>query len=242
MDEIQQALIDAGLSSTEAQVYKIVLIEGPIGVGKIAKLSNVYRANAYQAVERLKNKGYVSESQGKRSKVFEALSPHHLIEDLSKKKKSLQEIMPKLNELRRTRERTESMRVIEGEQGWRNLLNEFIESGKERVVYGIPLESQQLGEFFIEYHKKRAKKKIWLKHLFNYDARERIRVTNKLPYTQSKYLPKELDQPVSTSICGNTIAVTVYERKAILTYVIESEPIAKAYKKYFKFLWTLGKK
>src|SRR3989344_2662898 len=85
-------------------------------------------------------------------------------------------------------------------------------------------------------------KKLWLKHLFNYDARERIRVTNKLPYTQSKYLPKELDQPVSTSICGNTIAVTVYERKAILTYVIESEPIAKAYKKYFKFLWTLGKK
>jgi hypothetical protein len=80
-----------------------------------------------------------------------------------------------------------------------------------------------------------------LRHLFNYDARERIKITNKLPYTKSKYLPKEFNQPVSTSICGNLVALTVYEGKNITTLVIENKSIAVAYRKYFEFLWKLGK-
>jgi len=132
------------------------------------------------------------------------------------------------------------MRIIEGEQGWRNLLNEFIEIGEERIVYGIPKEANQLEDFFKEYHKKRAKKKLMLRHLFNFDARERLKVTNKLPYTESKYLPKEFDQPVSTSICGSIIAITVYNKNNITTLVIDNQDIAKAYKN-FEFLWKIAK-
>ena len=241
MKEIEESLIEIGLSPIEASSYIAILTNGPISAGKVARLNHQFRANVYQAIERLKAKGFVSESQGKKSKLYESLSPEHLLEDLSKKKRELEKTLPLLRKMKSTSIRTTSMRIIEGEQGWRNLLNEFIEIGEERIVYGIPKEANQLEDFFKEYHKKRAKKKLMLRHLFNFDARERLKVTNKLPYTESKYLPKESDQPVSTSICGSIIAITVYNKNNITTLVIDNQDIAKAYKNYFEFLWKIAK-
>jgi sugar-specific transcriptional regulator TrmB len=240
MQDIEQILLDAGLSKIEVNSYLIILTNGPISAGKVAKLTSNYRANTYQAIERLKSKGFISELQGEKSKLFEALSPKHILDGLNKKKESLEKVIPILNQMKSTSITTTSMRIIDGVNGWRHLLNEFIEIGKERVVYGIPKEVELLEDFFEEYHKKRAQKKIHLKHLFNYEARSRIKKTNKLPYTQSKYLPKELNQPVSTSICSSLVAITVYKGKSITTIVIENKEIAQAYKKYFEFLWRIG--
>lgn len=241
MGEIEESLTNAGLSKIEADTYLNILTNGPISAGKVAKLTHNYRANVYQSIERLKSKGFISESQGKKSKLFEALSPNHILSEFNKKKESLEKVIPALNQMKSTSITTTSMRVIEGVNGWRHLLDEFIETKQERVVYGIPKEVEQLEEFFKEYHQKRAQKKIWLRHLFNYDARKRIIETNKLPYTKSKYLPEEFSQPVSTSICGNLIALTVYQGKSITTLVIENKAIADAYRQHFEFLWKFGK-
>jgi sugar-specific transcriptional regulator TrmB len=237
MGEIEESLMNSGLSKIEVDTYIIILTNGPISAGRVAKLTHNYRANVYQAIERLKSKGIISETQGKKSKLFEALSPNHILNDFDKKKSALERIIPILNQMKTTSIATTSMRIIEGVNGWKHLLDEFIEIGEERVVYGIPKEVEMLSDFFKQYHKKRAQKKIWLRHLFNYEARERINITNKLPYTQSKYLPKEFDQPVSTSICGPLVALTVYQGKHIVTILIENQIIADAYRKYFEYLW-----
>jgi len=114
--------------------------------------------------------------------------------------------------------------------------------GKERVVYGVPNNAVELmGDFFDQYHKKRAKQKLKLWHLFNHDAKARIETTNRLPYTKSRYLPKELDQPVSTSVCGSLVALTVYQGKTVQTIVIDNAAIADAYRQYFEFLWKNAK-
>jgi sugar-specific transcriptional regulator TrmB len=237
MNEIEESLLNAGLSKIEVDSYTAILTNGPIGAGKVAKLTNNYRPNVYQAIDRLKAKGYISEIQGKKSKLFEALSPNHILNEFNEKKNALEKIIPMLNQMKSTSMTTTSMKIIEGISGWRHLLDEFIEIGKERVVYGVPKEAKILEAFLKEYHKKRAQKKIWLRHLFNNDAKERIKVTSKLSYTKSRYLPKELNQPVSTSICGSLIALTVYQKKNILTLVIENQVIADAYRKYFEYLW-----
>jgi sugar-specific transcriptional regulator TrmB len=241
MSEIEESLRNSGLSKVEVDTYLVILTNGPMSAGKIAKLTHNYRANVYQAIERLKSKGFISETQGKKSKLFEALSPKHILNDFDKKKSALEKIIPALNQMKATSIATTSMRIIEGVSGWKHLLDEFIEIGQERVVYGIPKEVEMLRNFFKEYHKKRALKKIWLRHLFNYEARERINLTNKLPYTKSKYLPKEFDQPVSTSVCGPLVALTVYQGKHIVTLLIENQIIADAYRKYFEYLWKKSK-
>lgn len=232
--------MDAGLSKIEVDSYLAILANGPIGAGKVSKITQNYRANVYQAIERLKYKGFISEVQGKKSKLYEAMSPTHILEDFESRQDSLKKILPILDAMKATAITTTSMRIIEGANGWRHLLNEFIEIGEERVVYGIPKQVELLDNFLAEYHKKRARSKIWLRHLFNNEAKERIKKTNALPYTRSKYLPKELDQPVSTSICGSIVALTVYQGKKITTVVIENQIIADAYKMYFKYLWKIA--
>jgi sugar-specific transcriptional regulator TrmB len=244
MGDIIENLMSVGLSRVEAETYLSILTNCPIGAGKIARLTHNYRANVYQAIERLKSKGFISEVFGKKSKMFEALSPDHLLNDINKKSEAMKNIMPILKKMKSTSIETTSMRIIEGLNGWKHLLDEFLDIGEERVVYGIPKNVEMLKDFFKEYHQKRAKRKLWLRHLFNYDARERIKTTKKMPYTESRYLPKELDQPVSTSICGPLIALTVYQSNDgdnILTVVIENKIIADTYRKYFNYLWKKAK-
>ena len=238
MEELTKTLMESGLSKTETDTYIAIISNGPISAGNVAKLTHNYRANTYQTIERLKSKGYISEIHGKKSKLYEALSPNHILKEFKQKTESLEKVIPLLDRMRSTTITTTSMRIITGIHGWKYLLDEFIDIGKERVVYGIPRGVKILEDFFKDYHKKRAKKKIKLRHLFNYDAKDRIKITNKLPFTKSRYLPKELNQPVSTSICGSIVALTVYDKKTIYTIVIDNKTIANAYREYFEFLWV----
>ncbi|PIN68875.1 hypothetical protein COV93_07880 [Candidatus Woesearchaeota archaeon CG11_big_fil_rev_8_21_14_0_20_43_8] len=242
MDDIKQCLIDAGFTPIEVSTYLSILADGPVSAGKVAKTTGNYRANTYQAIERLKAKGFVSETQGKSSKMFIASSPDHILEESKLKQKALENAVAQMKLMRSTSIMTTQMRMIEGVNGWRNLLNEFLVIGKERVVYGVPNNAVELmGDFFDQYHKKRAKQKLKLWHLFNHDAKARIETTNRLPYTKSRYLPKELDQPVSTSVCGSLVALTVYQGKTVQTIVIDNAAIADAYRQYFEFLWKNAK-
>ena len=242
MLEIETSLIHSGLSPVEAKTYFCILTNGPIPAGKVAKLTNNYRANIYQAIERLKSKGFIAEIQGKKSKEFEALSPTHLLEDQQKKQTALEKVIPLLQKAKSSSISSTQIRIIEGKNGWRHLLNEFLEIGKERIVYGIPNNAiEVMDEFLKHYHQRRAQGKIQLKHLYNHDAKNRIKITNKIPYTNSKYLPPELNQPMSTSVCGSIIALTIYQGKDILTLVIDNKIVANTYRKYFEFLWKIGK-
>ncbi|MEN9625963.1 MAG: hypothetical protein RL557_291 [archaeon] len=242
MKEIESSLYSLGLSQVETSTYITLLANPRISVTKIAKLTHFYRPNIYQALERLMMKGLIYEAKGKRAKLFEAFPPEYLLKEFNKKKSMLEKVIPMLKKMQSESMVIGEMRVIEGINGWKNLLDEFIESENERVVFGVPQQAIEIMEgFFNEYHKKRAQKKLWLRHLFNYDARERIKITNKLPYTESKYLPKNLDQPVSTSVCGSLVAITVYNKRNILTIVIENKMIATAYKHYFDLLWKTAK-
>jgi len=239
--DAKEALNIIGLSKVEADTYLAVISNPNISVGKIAKITHNYRPNIYQALERLKTKGFIYESRGKKSKVFSAFSPELIIKEFKNKEKAVENSVLLLKSMQSSSMFPTQMRIIEGMRGWKNLLNEFLTLGKERVVFGVPKNALEMEAFFKEYHKERAKRKLSLRHIFNYDAKERIKITNKLQYTESKYLPKEFDQPVSTSVCGALVAITVYNGQDVLTFVIDNEIIANAYRKHFELLWKIAK-
>ena len=96
-------------------------------------------------------------------------------------------------------------------------------------------------ECFLEnYHRRRSQAKIPMKLIYNSDAKERIKWLNKQPYTESRYLPQECDSPVSTTVCGDEVVMTLYDDSP-LTIQIKNAKIAQAYKKYFDVLWNLAK-
>jgi hypothetical protein len=80
-----------------------------------------------------------------------------------------------------------------------------------------------------------------MKHIYNEDAKERIKYLNKIPLTEARYLPKEFNSPVSTEICGDEVMFVLWKASPIIVH-IKSREIASFYKKYFEILWGISKK
>ena len=59
------------------------------------------------------------------------------------------------------------------------------------------------------------------------------------PYTETKYSAPECDSPVSTTVCGDEVVMTLYDDTP-LTIQIKNAKIAQAYKRYFDILWNLA--
>ena len=79
--------------------------------------------------------------------------------------------------------------------------------------------------------------KIKMYHIYNYDAVNRIRFLNSLPYTYAGYLPEKIKSNVSTDICGDKINISTWFENDVRTIRITDAEIAKSYADYFKYLW-----
>jgi sugar-specific transcriptional regulator TrmB len=241
----EEALEGIGFSKNEAKVYIALLDIGRATATEIANMSKVHRTNVYDALNGLIKKGAVSCITKEDTKYYEAADPENLINILKEKEETLQKIIPQLKLSQKLAKSKGDVKMFEGVMAIKDLLNHFLEIGEERCVYGAPMiASRKIGESWLEeYHKRRAKKKIWIRQIYNEEAIERARRLNKMPYTEVRCLPKEYDSPVATTICGNEVVLMFWPEKGepIFIQIINSD-MAEAYKKYFKIMWEMAKK
>ncbi len=237
----EEVLENTGLSKNEAKVYLSLVYLGATGAGKIAKHSKVPRPNVYDALDRLQEKGLVAHSVVDGKKVWDATDPNNLMNMLKEKEDMLQRIIPQLV-LNKQMSKGSEAKIYQGAKAVRNMLNHFLEIGETRYCYGSPkMASQIIGPYFLEnYHNRRVALKFNLKMIYNSDAEERIKWLNSKKLTEAKFLPKEYDSPVSTSICGDEVVLILYQKNPQVIQ-IKSAEIAKAYKNYFDLLWGLAK-
>lgn len=238
----EETLQDIGLSKNEAKVYLSLTYLGSSTAGAVAKHANVPRPNAYDALERLREKGLVAHSIKDKKKYFDASDPRNLLGILKEKENKLQLLLPQLM-LNKQMAKGSEAHIYEGAKSVRNMLDHFLEIGQTRFAYGVPVRASEIiGKYFLEnYHRRRTKLRLEMKMIYNSDAKERIRWLNKMAYTESRYLPKEYDSPVTTCICGDEVVLILYQDKPLVIQ-IKNGDIAKAYKKYFDLFWGLAKK
>lgn len=238
-EDIGEQLREVGFSKNESKVYLALLELGSSNVGKIAGKSGVHRTNVYDALEGLKKKGLASYILKENIKFYESVSPENLVNFLKEKENKLNLIIPLLKLRHSTKK--ETVRSYEGIQAVRNIFNNFLNYKSPLFTYGTPREAvRQLGiPFLTQFHKKRAAKKMWMLHIYNEDARDRVKHLNKLAYTGAKYLPKEYNTSATTRVCGEEVVITHYTKPPI-TIQISSKELAEVYKKYFKLLWKLA--
>jgi hypothetical protein len=108
-------------------------------------------------------------------------------------------------------------------------------------VFGVPANVPKIVAPFIDhFHKEHARRKITFKHIYNEDARDRIKYLNSLPYCEAAYLPEKFNSPVSTFVCGPEIAIVKWEPLIFIRIV--DETFARAYENYFYKLYEEAKK
>jgi len=128
--------------------------------------------------------------------------------------------------------------LAKGTFAFRQALLELLAQKKPINVYGASNASVDiygLG-FLKEFHAKRIKEKIMMRHIYNEDAPDRINQLNKMKCTAARYLPKEYDTMVSTVVCGPYVLLSMFSSPPYLI-ILKNDQIADTYNRYFELLW-----
>jgi len=239
MDE--QTLIEIGMTLNEAKVYLALLEIGSSTVVEISKKCKIHRPNVYDSLQKLIEKGIVSLIAKENTTYYQASNPAMLEMFLKEKEIKLQTILPNLNELFNMAKRKSFANVFEGINAVSKILYNLLEYKKEILVYGIPRVAPEMAKYFImSFHKVRIEQKVKMKHIYNFNAIERIKYLNDMSYTEAKYAPIEAESVVATHICGDEVALVIWTDNPKVIQIVDKD-VAESYRNYFNMLWNIAK-
>ncbi len=235
MVELSKKLEEGGLSSKESIVYLALLENGPIGGGNLAKLLNMDRTHTYNVLNNLINKGLSSHIVVDKKRLFQAMSPKNMLNQIEKREQAIKAIIPELLALEKVKQKKPAIvKVLEGKEGLRTIVRLLLESkAKEILVYGGTGKSYEILTYEMPHIEKKT---ILLKLRGRIITAEKLkgRPFTKLPNFKVKYI-QELT-PSSTMIFGDRVSINVFGVKSFVI-LIEDNLVADSYKKYFEYLW-----
>lgn len=245
-------LEEIGLSIGETKVYLALLRLGTTKTGPLAKKAAVSSSKVYKILDRLIVKGLVGHISKGKIKYYSALEPRRVLQYLDQKEKELLEkrelvekMLPELElEQKLGGKKTEAV-LYEGfsaiKQFYLNILQE-LSAGETYYVlgagYGVSIKPG-VREFFQNYHTQRAKKKIKVKMLANYDVKRKIVPATEL-CAQIRYLPQYLMTNM-TLVFYNNKAFIFFLTQEPIGFLMLNEEAVKSFKAYFDGFWTMAK-
>jgi sugar-specific transcriptional regulator TrmB len=235
------------LPSSEARVYLAMLGLGSASANDISKRTGLHRANVYDCLDALHQKGLITIVLKAGKKHFEAVEPERLMTLLEQKKlsidaieNSLSDALPDLKQRFEHRKSKQLIHHLVGIEGLRTIGEEMIKEGaKTKVLYTINSAGnfrKNLGLYTVKWNKRRLEEKITLKAISPEFRRQAV----SQQLEETRYLPNEFSSPLTIEILGEKVGLLLYEEQP-LAVLIESKIIADAFKKQFDMLWKIAK-
>ncbi len=223
---------------------------GESTVGPIAKEADVSLSKIYEILENLIKKGLVSHILKNNTKYFLATDPERLIDYLERKKKEImdsenqiKEILPLLKAQKEKNEGKTKATLYEGFRGIKSFYESVLRDSKSKeeiFVIGLPRYATERYEgYFLDWNKRRSKKGVRIKLIFNYDAKDLGKKRERIKLTEVRYLTKELITPAWILIYSKGVATIHLTKDPICTF-IKDEEVVKSYKNFFNLLWDIS--
>lgn len=235
-----------GLTRNEITVYLTLIKLGDTTTGPLIKETGLSNSRVYDSLHSLIKKGLVSYYTKNNVKYFKAEDPENLVTSLEEKKEKLQELIPQIKQLK-PKEKEESYSTIyEGFNGFKVAFEKIIElcNSKDEIFtigFSNPPNLKSLRLFLKQIDKKRIKKKIPMKILFDIEMKKTIgKDREKEKYTEVKYLAKGYFSPAAINIFKNYVMIETWEEKPVVIF-IKNNKIAESFKHYFNLLWGIVK-
>ncbi len=241
-------LEEIGLTKTQTKVYLALLELGQSTTTNIIKESNVPTSKVYITLEKLIQKGLASYVIKSNKKHFSVTSPENLKEILKEKKKKIlsqeQEIsklIPELKKLQSKKEDKINADIYEGLSGLKTIYEKILihlSKGETQYIIGAPKIGNELLEgYILDWHKRRIKKGIKCKYIYDTNVREYGKIRKQMPLTKVKYLPNNTASPVWIEVFGEYVAINHIKGSGTATFLIKDKEIAKSYINYFNLIW-----
>ena len=240
----QEILQETGLSLNEAKVYEALLFLGEANVQNITNKSKVHRRNVYDALQKLDEKGLVSQTIANKEKKFKATSPERLHERYQEKELKLLTQLPELTKLYKQTQEPAQAQLFRGIEGFKNYLNLILE--EKKPVYFIGAKAfwldERLKHYLPHFEKQRKAKGIKFKHLFDHEVKTKTPQILKLVGKPYKFLPKKYSSSTAIDIFGDYVVTFVGVQPGKLhdeplQFVLKNKALADGYRKFFEFMW-----
>ena len=233
-------LQDFGLTKSESKVYLTLLRMRSGLAGEITGKTGLHRRNVYDALERLEQKGLVGFIIQNKRKYFQVKEPERFLEILENKKIDFEKILPKLKSRYETAEAKQEVMILKGKNGLKTAFDDQIRVGKTIYVYGASKKYNSVLKYYSYQHrKKRLKKKINVKIIFNESARGSERT--KMPLAEVRFLPEKFEEVTDTIVYGNKTELFIWTEDPFVI-MIESKELADSYRRFFNLLWITARK
>lgn len=241
-DQLQQF----GLSPKQSIVYLAAIKLGTTTPAKIASITKLNRSTTYVILRELVVNGLVIQSQRNNKKTFTAVPPERFISLMEYRAKQYiqmaekaRKILPELKMLTSTNEVMPRVQVYEGKKGMQSAYEDTLTSHESIKAYAsVDDVETTLPDYFPDYYKRRAKKKIHIDVIF--------------PNTAMALAVHKRDKAedrtallVSSDTYQFTPEINIYDNKVAFfswkdqfAMIIESKELADSQKKIFKLAWA----
>jgi len=241
----------SGFTQGEIRIYLALLEIGETSTGAIIKKSKITGSKVYEILEKLIEKGLVSYIIRKKTKYFQASSPKRLLDYINKKeqglkreRKEIESIIPRLEELQKSKQKTQASQIFEGYEGIKTVFSMILENMKKGEEYyafsiGEELKDENVRLFLQNYHLKRISKKIKVKIIANSNEKKSFSGLSRLKGLEIKYHKNPF--PTGVFIFKDYVATLKFKDKPT-AFLIKSGQIADSYRSFFEGLWEESKK
>lgn len=240
-EQIRETLKRIGLGHNESKIYITLIKAGPSMAGKIAKDSNIDRSACYDSLKALIKKGLVSYAIEANRKKFAAANPSRLKEFLKEKESLVDEILPGLKEMFKTKEQKSQVSMYLGFKGLKTVFENILQEAKngENLVIDSQGQFRKIMPFYApHYIKGLEKNKIHVRRLVRKNKEKAIHPSKN---TVVRFFPGEIEEtPITTNIYSDKVALILWT-DVPEAVIIKNKAAAEAYKSYFEILWQASK-
>ncbi|MBI4170217.1 MAG: hypothetical protein HY514_00845 [Candidatus Aenigmarchaeota archaeon] len=243
--EYSAVLEKFSISPTAAKVYLALLDLGKASADAIAKRAGTYKANVYDALDRLIEAGMATYITEGRKKLYTPTSPEKLIQvaEESKQKElekfdeleeDIKKIMPQLSAKYNSVKEKDIFEMYKGKKGYRAMILDVL---RENPRYWKGFGNLQVQEFFQHDFRKWFKNtKFMLFSTKSEAVLKRLKEARKCTRVKIIWLPEELYMPVVWTLFGNNLLIIIYEPD-IIAFRMKSDSIVKTFSNQFDYLW-----
>ncbi|HLD02398.1 MAG TPA: helix-turn-helix domain-containing protein [Candidatus Nanoarchaeia archaeon] len=235
----QKVLEKLGLAASESKIYLALLELGPCLAGRLSRKTGIHRRNVYDATERLIAKGLISYILKNNRRTFQAVDPERFNDMLDDHRNALQTVLPDLKAKFNAVIPKEGVDFYKGKHGLRTAFEDQIREGKEILVYGASLMTNELMKYyFVWYDKKRITKKIRMRMIYQKSTKTKV---EKLKLSDIRFLDDQHIGEVAYNVYGNTVSIIRWSKENPFVVMMKDKLIADAFRKNFELVWKLAK-
>lgn len=242
--DLVHTLQQSGLTYREAKTYLAVLENSPTSILEVSKRTTIHRTIVYQLISDLMSRGLLQQTIVGKRKLYTAVDPKEIIEQLKQREQHLASALPEFYALTKKTITAQTL-YFSGREQLQRLFRTGLRAKKKEMrsyfpsKYMIELFGKREMEEIID---ERIKHKIFTRTLRSQDTDEDFRgsrLTNEA-YREIRYLPADLDVHMGIVIFDDTVNLFApIEEKYGLQ--IRSHSYAVMMKMFFDGIWSQSK-